>query len=84
VRGIRFEEMSEANVCCGFGGAFSIKFPQISTAMMNDKLRNVSSSEAEYLIASDNGCLLHIRGGASRKNLPWRALHLAELLAKQD
>jgi L-lactate dehydrogenase complex protein LldE len=84
VRGIRFEEMNGANVCCGFGGAFSIKFPQISTAMMDEKLRNVSGSEAEYLIASDNGCLMHIRGGASRNHLPWRALHLAELLAKQE
>lgn len=84
VRGIEFTELVESDVCCGFGGTFSIKFPEISTAILEDKLRNASAAGAEYLVANDSGCLMHVGGGASRQRLPFRTLHLAELLAKQE
>ncbi len=83
VRGIEFIEMKDSDVCCGFGGAFSIKMPHLSTAMMEDKLANITASQAEYLIAADSGCLMNIGGGASRKLLPLKVLHLAELLAQR-
>ena len=84
VRGIQFVEMTACEVCCGFGGAFSVKLPEISTAMMDDKLNQIAATGAEYVIAGDAGCLMHIGGGASRQKLPFRTLHLAELLARQE
>ena len=84
VRNIEFVEMNECDVCCGFGGAFSIKFPEISSAMMDDKLRNIAATGAEYVIAGDAGCLMHIGGGAARQNQPFRTMHIAELLARQE
>jgi L-lactate dehydrogenase complex protein LldE len=81
VRGIELVEMNDSNVCCGFGGAFSIKLPHLSTAMMEDKLANIQASGAKYLIAADSGCLMNIGGGATRRNLPVQAMHLIELLA---
>lgn len=84
VRGIQYAELTGCEVCCGFGGAFSIKFPEISTAMMDDKLRSIAATGAEYVIAGDAGCLMHIGGGAARQNQPFRTMHLAELLARQE
>ena len=83
VRGIDFVEMNDSHVCCGFGGAFAVKLPHLSSAMMQDKLTNIMATGAEYLVAADSGCLMNIGGGASRQNLPFQTLHLAELLARQ-
>ncbi len=81
VKGIDFIEMPESSTCCGFGGAFSIKFPEISTAMLEEKVRSIQRSGAEYVVASDAGCLMHIAGLLLRSRIPIKTLHLAELLA---
>ncbi len=84
VRGIDFVEMEESTACCGFGGAFAVKFPGVSTAMGTDKLRAAAATGAEYLVAKDSGCLMHLAGAIHRERQPLRTLHLAELLARQE
>jgi L-lactate dehydrogenase complex protein LldE len=83
VRGIELVEMADDKLCCGFGGTFSVKFPEVSVAMGEDKLRAASQAGAEYLVASDAGCLMHLAGLIHRQGLPLRTLHLAEVLARQ-
>jgi L-lactate dehydrogenase complex protein LldE len=84
VRGIEFVEVQDYQLCCGFGGTFSVKFPEISVAMADDKLRAVAQTGAEYLVANDSSCLMHLAGLIHRKGLPLQTLHLAELLAKEE
>jgi len=80
VRGAELVEMEQAEVCCGFGGSFSVKYPDISGAMLQDKLRNIEKSKAEVLVASDAGCLMHMAGGLERQGVRVKAMHLAQLL----
>jgi L-lactate dehydrogenase complex protein LldE len=67
--------------CCGFGGSFSVRLPEVSTSILDRKLANLEASGARCLVACDAGCLMQIRGGLSRRGSPLRALHLAEVLA---
>jgi len=82
VRDIQFVEMENSEDCCGFGGTFSVKFPEISTAMAEDKARAIVASGAEYVVANDSSCLMQIAGYLSRKGLAAKPLHLAELLGE--
>ncbi|TWT77441.1 Lactate utilization protein A [Posidoniimonas polymericola] len=88
VQGLELIEMAEAETCCGFGGTFAVKFPQISTAMAEVKSLSIDETEAQYVISNDPSCLLQISGYLSRqeklqaKCLP-KCLHLAEVLAGQ-
>ena len=66
--------------CCGFGGSFSVRLPEVSTSILERKLANLEASGARCLVACDAGCLMQIRGGLARRNSPLRALHLAEVL----
>jgi L-lactate dehydrogenase complex protein LldE len=84
VRGIDFVEMEESTTCCGFGGTFSVKFPEVSISMLADKLRAAVETGAKYLIANDSGCLMHMAGAIHREQAPIQPMHLAELLAKQE
>lgn len=82
VRGIELIEMERADLCCGFGGLFSIKYPHISGGMMQEKIDAIVKSRADLIVASDMGCLMHIGGGLSRQRLAVKTMHIAELLAK--
>ena len=81
VEGLQLIDLPEATSCCGFGGTFSMKNAQVSTAMLADKMANVMSTKAEVLVAGDYSCLMHIAGGMSRTRSGVRAMHLAEVLA---
>ena len=81
VAGLRLTEMEEAETCCGFGGTFCVKFPEISTVMAGDKTRNAAETGAELLLAGDLGCLMNMAGKASREGRKIRARHVAEILA---
>lgn len=81
VRGATFIEMVDPDRCCGFGGSFSVKYPDISEAMLEDKVRNILASGADMVIGCDAGCLMNIQGMLSRKNLPIQTMHIAQLLA---
>ncbi len=84
VRGIELVELPRADECCGFGGTFSIKNPDVSAAMLADKMEAVIESGAEVLCAGDRSCLMHIGGGLERIRAGVRTLHLAEILASTE
>ena len=81
VRGIELVELGDADSCCGFGGTFAVKNPDVSTAMLADKMRAVLDTRAEVCTAGDASCLMHIGGGLSRLQTGVRTVHLAEILA---
>lgn len=74
--------LERADVCCGFGGLFAIKFPEISGAIMQDKIDCIKKSGANTIVACDQGCLMHIAGGLSRQKSEIKTRHLAEILAQ--
>ncbi len=81
VEGLELREMVEAEVCCGFGGTFCVKYPDISNVMVGDKTRNAAETGAELLLAGDLGCLMNMAGKASREGRPFKARHVVEVLA---
>jgi L-lactate dehydrogenase complex protein LldE len=83
VRGLKLCDLPRDTECCGFGGLFSVKFPDISAAMLGDKCRCIEHSGAEFLVANDGGCLMQIGGGLHRSNSRIRVKHLAEILASR-
>ena len=80
VKGLKFTELPGKEQCCGFGGTFAVKMQYISEQMVDEKVRHVEETEAEYLIGADEGCLLNIRGRIDRKGKPIKVLHIAEVL----
>ena len=83
VRGVEFVEMESPDTCCGFGGTFSVKYAEISDAILREKLARVERSGARYVVANDSSCLMQIEGGLSRAGSPVKTMHLAELLASR-
>lgn len=81
VREAQVVDLPASDTCCGFGGTFAVKYPEISAGMGRQKLNRVKQTGAEYLVACDTGCLMHLRGMIARDRLDIRALHLAEVLA---
>lgn len=81
VRGLQLEELPDANVCCGFGGTFCIKYPEISTRMVSDKVTDIAATGAGTLLAGDLGCLLNMAGRLSREGHGVETRHVAEVLA---
>ena len=84
VRGIELVTLPHHDECCGFGGTFSIKNPDVSAAMLADKMEAVIETGAEVLCAGDRSCLMHIGGGLDRIRAGVKTLHLAEILASTD
>ncbi|HXN22900.1 MAG TPA: (Fe-S)-binding protein [Candidatus Dormibacteraeota bacterium] len=80
VAGVEMIELRESEECCGFGGLFSVKNPEISGSMMNRKLAAVECSNAERLVSCDMGCLLQLAGGLHRRGSSIKTQHLAQLL----
>jgi L-lactate dehydrogenase complex protein LldE len=83
VRGLDLAELPDAETCCGFGGTFAVKNPDVSAAMCADKVAAIRQSRAEVVCAGDNSCLMHIGGALSRMRTGVRAMHLAEILASK-
>ena len=81
LNGVELVEMKMADACCGFGGTFSIKYPEVSKSMLQEKTDSIMNSGAEAVVSTDMGCLMNIKGLVSRKKLPVKVFHLAELLA---
>lgn len=78
--GITLAELPNAAQCCGFGGAFAIKYPHISAAMLDDKIASILAARADTLTACDMGCLMHLGGAITRRRLPVRVQHIAQVL----
>jgi L-lactate dehydrogenase complex protein LldE len=81
VKGLQLVEMADAEVCCGFGGTFAVKYPDISNAIVERKAENIAASGAEMLLAGDLGCLLNMAGKLSRQGRTVAVRHVAEVLA---
>lgn len=79
--GVEIKEMAEPDVCCGFGGTFCVKYPEVSTRMAENKAADIENSGAEIVVTGDVGCLLNIEGVLHRKKSRVVALHTAEILA---
>jgi L-lactate dehydrogenase complex protein LldE len=83
VQGLELVEMTEAETCCGFGGTFAVKYPQISTAMAEVKCNSIRETKADYVISNDSSCLMQIGGWLNRNVGSVKCLHLAEVLASR-
>ena len=81
VAGLELREMEEPEVCCGFGGTFCVKYPEISGKMVGDKAADVARTGAEVVLAGDLGCLMNMAGRLSREGRAARARHVVEVLA---
>ena len=81
VKGLELVEMGEAESCCGFGGTFAVKYPQISTAMAEVKCTSICETNADYVISNDSSCLMQISGWLNRNVGSVKCMHLAEVLA---
>jgi L-lactate dehydrogenase complex protein LldE len=81
VKGLTRVELQDSDQCCGFGGTFSIKFPEVSTAIVDSKVTDIEQTGADTIVAGDMGCLMNIAGRLSRKGKPIKAFHIAEVLA---
>lgn len=81
VQGIDLVPLVDSDQCCGFGGTFSVKNPDVSVAMGSDKARHVMETGAQYVVAGDNSCLMHVGGLLHRMRSGVAPIHLAEILA---
>uniref|UniRef100_A0A7C4RT81 (Fe-S)-binding protein n=1 Tax=Desulfatirhabdium butyrativorans TaxID=340467 RepID=A0A7C4RT81_9BACT len=81
VRDLQLIEMDDSDRCCGFGGTFSIKYPQISMALADDKIASIVKTGADIVVGCDIGCLMHIQGRLAKIHSNIQAMHLALILA---
>ena len=81
VRGLEFIEMNNADVCCGFGGTFSVKYPEISTGILDNKIEAIEKANIDAVVSGDASCLMQIGGRLSRLGSKIKTMHLAEVLA---
>jgi L-lactate dehydrogenase complex protein LldE len=81
VPGVELVELPGADQCCGFGGSFSVRLPEVSTAILDKKLASAEATGARCLVACDAGCLMQMGGGLTRRGSAVKAVHLAQVLA---
>jgi L-lactate dehydrogenase complex protein LldE len=84
VRGAEFVELPNADACCGFGGTFSVKYPEISVAILDNKIDAIEKANVRAVVSGDASCLMQISGRLTRNNSSVRTMHLAELLASRE
>ncbi|HVS37458.1 MAG TPA: (Fe-S)-binding protein [Gemmataceae bacterium] len=82
VRGLEYVPLERVDECCGFGGSFSVRYPEISGAMVRDKAAFIEKAGVDVVTATDAGCLMNIAGCLRRRGSAVRAMHLAEILEK--
>jgi L-lactate dehydrogenase complex protein LldE len=83
VAGTTLVPLAHQDQCCGFGGSFSVRYPHVSGAMVNDKVGCILRTEADAVVSTDAGCLMNIGGRLRRQEKPVEVLHLAELLDRR-
>ena len=81
VKGLTLKEMKNNDVCCGFGGTFSVKFEPISTAMAEQKVKHALETGAEYIVSTDSSCLMHQQAYIDKHHLPMKTMHIIDVLA---
>ena len=82
IDGVTVTTMSHEDQCCGFGGLFSVKMPQVSGAMLDEKIEAIEGADADVIVTGDGGCITHINGGLARQQKSERIRHVADLLAE--
>jgi L-lactate dehydrogenase complex protein LldE len=82
IEGVELVEMARPEACCGFGGTFALRLPDVATAMADDKVDQTLATEATVMLAGDTGCLMHLSGRLSRRGAHVEAMHLATFLAR--
>lgn len=82
IEGLKLVELPHSDICCGFGGTFAVKFPEISIAMGDEKLDDFDSTGADILVSGDMSCLMHLQGRAVRRGTVKRFAHIAEIMAE--
>jgi Fe-S oxidoreductase len=80
--GYEVVELPDTANCCGFGGTFSLEWPEVADRLVQWKLDAVAASGCDVVVSDNPGCLMHIRAGASRRHLPLRVAHVLELVAE--
>lgn len=83
VQQLEVRALPHAEECCGFGGVFSLEYPEVSAAMMERKMTNIEATGAQRVVACDAGCITHLNGGFHRRGSPLRAVHIAEVLCQR-
>ncbi|MBI3680237.1 MAG: (Fe-S)-binding protein [Acidobacteria bacterium] len=83
VNGLELREMSIAEECCGFGGTFSVKFPEVSGGMARTKIESITATGASTVVSIDSSCLMQLQGALAKAGSPIRTMHLAEILASR-
>jgi L-lactate dehydrogenase complex protein LldE len=83
VRDLEYVPLERADECCGFGGSFSVRYPEISGAMVRDKATFIEKTGVDVVVATDAGCLMNIGGRIRRQGGRVRTMHLAEVLEKK-
>jgi L-lactate dehydrogenase complex protein LldE len=83
VEGLELVPLSDEEVCCGFGGIFSMVYPEVSRSMVENKVRSIQASGAEFVTAADPGCLMNVAGGLKKAGSPVRAVHIIDILASR-
>ena len=81
IEGVELIESEGHSSCCGFGGTFSVKYPEISNAILQDKIEHIRDSRADYVVSVDSSCLMQIGTALSRQGIQTKPIHLAELIA---
>jgi L-lactate dehydrogenase complex protein LldE len=84
VQGAEIVPLKQEEECCGFGGLFAVKYPDISSAMLQKKLDNIEATGAGWVVGCDLSCLLNINGGLHRRNSPVKGVHIAQVLAGKE
>ncbi len=84
VKGLELIPLDEEETCCGFGGAFTITYPEVSRAMMANKVNNIIASGAEAVVMCEPGCLMNISGGLKKAGSGIRAMHIIDVLASRE
>ena len=82
IDGLEYKPLEKADQCCGFGGTFAMKYPQISGAMVRDKVGCIKATGAETVVSNDSGCTMNISGSCRREQVPVNFKSLAEIIAE--
>ena len=84
VKGLEFISLKEEETCCGFGGSFTVTFPEVSRAMMENKVNDIVASGADTVVMCEPGCLMNVAGGLHKTGSKIRAMHIIDLLASKE
>ncbi len=84
VKGLEFVPLKEEETCCGFGGAFTVTFPEVNRSMMENKVKDIIASGADTVVMCEPGCLMNVAGGLHKAGSRIRAMHIIDLLAAKE